>query len=65
MKKIFLIGGDGNSLVILSTINDINKKSKRFKVIGFLDDKKVKLKNLKYLGKINKKNIQSLLKSKK
>ena len=55
MKKIVLIGGGGNSLVILSTINDINKKSKRFKVIGFLDDKKVKLKNLKYLGKINKK----------
>ncbi len=63
MKNLVLIGGGGNALVILSTIMDINNIKKQFKVIGFLDDKKVKLRNIKYLGKINKKNINSLLKN--
>ena len=64
MKNIILIGGGGNALVILSTIADINNKNKDFKVTGFLDDKKKKLKNIKYLGKINLKNIQSAIKKK-
>ena len=64
MKNIILIGGGGNALVILSTVADINNKNKDFKITGFLDDKKKKLKNIKYLGKINLKNIQSAIKKK-
>jgi len=63
MKNIILIGGGGNALVILSTIIDINKQKKIYNVVGFLDDnKKTKLKKIKYLGVVNKKNVNLLLK---
>ena len=64
MKDIILIGAGGNAAVILSTIFDINKNNKLYKILGFLDDKKKKFNNLKYLGKINKITINKLLKNK-
>lgn len=64
MKNIILIGAGGNASVILSTIFDINKDKNLFKILGFLDDKKKKFNNLKYLGKVNKITINKLLKDK-
>ena len=43
MKNIILIGAGGNAAVILSTIFDINKNNKLYKILGFLDDKKKKI----------------------
>ena len=64
MKNIILIGAGGNAAVILSTIFDINKNNKLYKILGFLEEKKKKFNNLKYLGKINKITINKLLKNK-
>jgi acetyltransferase EpsM len=64
MKNIILIGAGGNASVILSTIIDINKNKKTFKIIGFLDDKKKKFNDLNYLGQIKKITINKLLKNK-
>lgn len=64
MKNIILIGAGGNASVILSTINDINKSFKSYRILGFLDDNKTKFNNLDYLGKINKTTINKLLKNK-
>lgn len=38
MKKIVIIGGRGNGTVIASTIEDINKVSLSYKIVGFLND---------------------------
>jgi len=46
MKKIVLFGGGGHAISCI----DIIKDNKNFKVVGFVDKKKVKLNNLTYLG---------------
>lgn len=51
MKKLIILGASGSSLDILSIVNYINKNSKTFEFIGFLDDNPEKV-HEKYKKKI-------------
>ena len=63
MRKLIFLGAGGNAAVIYSSLIDINKSKKiKIKPIGFLDDYKKNFFKLKYYGKIEKKNINLLLK---
>lgn len=65
MKKIIILGASGGCLDILSLIDEINKVKKKFKILGFLDDKfkiNTNINGYKILGKFStgkkfKKNI--------
>ena len=65
LKKLLIIGAGGTGKEVLWSINDINKISNKFEVIGFLDEKKSlhgkKIHNIPILGNINWiKNKQNL-----
>ena len=56
MKKIIILGATGGCLDILNLIEDIKKKKKKFKILGFLDDKfnnKSNINGYKILGKFS------------
>ena len=56
MKKIIILGASGGCLDILELILAINKNQKKYKILGFLDDKIKKIKginNYKILGKFS------------
>ena len=38
MKKIIILGASGGCLDVLSLIEEINKKDKKYDILGFLDD---------------------------
>jgi acetyltransferase EpsM len=63
MKKIIIIGGYGNGTVVASTIVDINKVSKEWEILGFLNDnEKEPINGFPVLGKIDKETISQFLK---
>ena len=65
MRKIIIIGGKGNGTVLASTIEDLNKKKKTWKILGFLNDSNEKtLNSYPILGKISKNLINNYLKHK-
>ena len=37
-KSLVIIGARGSGKEVLLTINDCNKKSKKYEVLGFIDD---------------------------
>jgi len=39
MKKLIIIGGQGNGSVVASTVNDINKLEPEWEILGFLNDR--------------------------
>jgi len=56
MKNIIILGASGGCLDILNLVNEINKVKKRFKILGFLDDKfktNNKINEYKILGKFS------------
>ena len=56
MEKIIILGASGGCLEILDLIMAINKNQKKYKILGFLDDKIKKIKginNFKILGKFS------------
>jgi len=57
VKKIIILGTGGNCIDILDTINEINKKEKKYDCIGFLDDNRDKwgkeIWNVKVLGPLD------------
>jgi len=56
MKKLIILGASGGCLDIVNLIEQINKKKKKYKILGFLDDKikkPGKLKDYKILGKFS------------
>jgi acetyltransferase EpsM len=54
MKKVIIIGGYGNGTVVQSTIEDINAKSEKWKILGFLNDReKGKINGYPVLGTIS------------
>ena len=56
MKKIIILGDSGGCLSIIELIRAINKNKKKYKILGFLDDKIKKIKginNYKILGKFS------------
>jgi sugar O-acyltransferase (sialic acid O-acetyltransferase NeuD family) len=56
MKNIIILGASGGCLDILNLVNEINKVKKRFKILGFLDDKfktDSKINEYKILGKFS------------
>jgi len=61
MKKIILIGGVGNSMVALSSIEDINEASKEWEVLGFLNDNETEIAGYPVLGKIDHESVKKYL----
>ena len=65
MRKIIIIGGRGNGTVLASTIEDLNRTKKTWKILGFLNDVEKKLiNNYPVLGKISNNSIENYLKYK-
>ena len=62
MKKIIIIGGVGNGTVALSTIIDINKVKKTWKILGFFNDfEKEEINGYPVIGKINKESVDQYI----
>jgi len=61
-KKLIIIGGHGNGTVVQSTVEDINKIKKKWKILGFLNDKETDpINGYPILGKIDKKTVSKYL----
>jgi len=64
MINLIIIGAGGNGQVVAANVSEINKKDKKINFLGFLDDTIKSSKNIKVLGKINKRNISKYMKQK-
>lgn len=63
MKKLIIIGGYGNGTVVQSTVEDVNKKSPTWEVVGFLNDyEEGRINGVPVLGKINNEVVREYLK---
>ena len=63
MKKLIIIGGYGNGTVVQSTVEDINKVTPTWDIIGFLNDREKEPINGKpVLGPIDKATVANYLK---
>lgn len=63
MKKLIIIGGYGNGTVVQSTVEDINAITKKWNIIGFLNDREINdINGVPVLGKITKEIVQEFLK---
>jgi len=63
MKKLIIIGGMGNGTVAASTVEDINEASKKWKILGFLNDFETgPINGYPVLGKIDYHVVQNYLK---
>jgi len=70
-KKIVIVGASGFGREVLWTLNDCNKKSKKYEILGFLDDnkllhgkiidKKPILGGLEWFSKNNSKNVKCVV----
>lgn len=62
MKKIIIIGGYGNGTVVLSTIEDINKVTPTWDVLGFLNDFETgDINGYPVLGKVDNKTVNKYI----
>ena len=65
MKKIIIIGGGGNGLVVANNIQDFkNYGIFDYELLGFFYDHKKKIKGYKILGKITLKNVSKYINKK-
>ena len=64
MKKLIIIGGEGNGTVAASTVEDVNANKKEWEIIGFLNDfEKEPINDYPVLGKINQETAQKFLRN--
>ncbi|ANQ50236.1 hypothetical protein MY04_2868 [Flammeovirga sp. MY04] len=62
MKKLIIIGGQGNGTVVASTVEDINQVKKTWEIIGFLNDNvEGDINGYPILGNINKETVAKYL----
>lgn len=63
MKKLVIMGGQGNGTVVAQIVEDINKVQKEWEIIGFLNDREVEpINGYPVLGKVNYETVAELLK---
>ncbi|MDD2618278.1 MAG: hypothetical protein PHT87_05730 [Bacteroidales bacterium] len=62
MKKLIIIGGYGNGTVVQSTVEDINRLSPAWELIGFLNDRETApINDCPVLGKIDRETVENFL----
>ena len=62
MKKLIIIGGEGNGTVALSTVEDINDEKPQWEVVGFLNDFETRpINGYPILGKVDRSSISRFL----
>lgn len=61
MDKLIIIGGYGNGTVAASTVEDINKRERKWEIIGFLNDFEKKINDYPVIGPIHHETVQKWL----